>query len=159
MWTRREASDGEGDEEKVGSYITKSDQQHDKDELSEVMRRVREGFDGRRNGGGGGARGQLRMAQLVGADKSCRKEAKRLGLLNEDEESSDDEKDGAAANGDDEEDVEASQNPSQKGSCSVSPRPFRNESHRDALGDAVTAREALFSMFSRARTSSRSATA
>ena len=67
----------------------------------QVMRQVREGFDGRRGASGGG-RGQLRMAQLVAADKSSRKEAARLGLLNSDEESSDDDKDQNAVDSDDE---------------------------------------------------------
>lgn len=59
--------------------------------MAEVMRRVKEGYDGRRGGLNYGARGRLRLDQLVGADKKSRREAKRLGLLNSDEEASEDE--------------------------------------------------------------------
>lgn len=60
------------------------------------MRRVKDGFDGRRGGLNFGARGRLRLDQLVGADKKSRREAKRLGLLNSDEELSSDD-DGASS--------------------------------------------------------------
>lgn len=51
---------------------------------------MREGYDGRRGGiASGGARGVHRFDQLVAADN--REDAKRLGLLNEDEMDSDDE--------------------------------------------------------------------
>jgi hypothetical protein len=53
---------------------------------------MREGYDGRRGGiasGIGGARGIHRFDQLVAADN--REDAKRLGLLNEDEMDSDEE--------------------------------------------------------------------
>lgn len=56
---------------------------------------MREGYDGRRGGiasGVGGARGMHRFDQLVAADN--RDDAKRLGLLNEDELDSDDEEGG-----------------------------------------------------------------
>merc|ERR1711862_563482 len=54
---------------------------------------MRDGYDGRRGGiagGGAGARGVHRFDQLVAADN--RKDAKRLGLLNDDELDSEDEK-------------------------------------------------------------------
>ena len=66
---------------------------------AQVMRQVRDGYDGRR-GASGSARGQLRMTQLVGADKGSRPEAARLGILNSDEEMSDDD-------GKDKDDVDA----------------------------------------------------
>ena len=56
---------------------------------------MREGYDGRRGGiagGGNGARGMHRFDQLVAADN--RDDAKRLGLLNDDELDSEDEKEG-----------------------------------------------------------------
>jgi hypothetical protein len=56
-----------------------------------VIRRVKEGHDGRR---GGLTRGKLRLDQLVGGDKKSRREAKRLGLLNSDEELSSEDEDG-----------------------------------------------------------------
>ena len=58
-----------------------------------MMRRAKEGFDGRR-GHTFGARGNLRLDQLVGADRKSRKEAKRLGLLNSDEELTDEDDEG-----------------------------------------------------------------
>jgi hypothetical protein len=64
--------------------------ERDKENLNEVIRRVKEGYEGRRGGLNFGARGKLRLDQLVGADKKSRREAKRLGLLNSDEELSSD---------------------------------------------------------------------
>lgn len=63
----------------------------EKERHKEIMRRMREGYDGRRGGiaSGAGARGMHRFDQLVAADN--REDAKRLGLLNEDEMDSDEE--------------------------------------------------------------------
>lgn len=49
-----------------------------------MVRRVREGFGDERGGRGRGsaARGNLRLDELTAADRSSRKEARRLGLLN-----------------------------------------------------------------------------
>jgi hypothetical protein len=63
--------------------------EREKEQMREVLRRAKEGFDSRRNVNYG-ARGALKLNELVGADKKSRREAKRLGLLNSDEESSDD---------------------------------------------------------------------
>eukprot|EP00977_Amphora_coffeiformis_P006366 scaffold1353_cov161-Amphora_coffeaeformis.AAC.38 len=103
-----DVSDGEGDED-AGEEARKALQlREEKERHREIMRRMREGYDGRRGGiagGGAGARGLHRFDQLVAADN--REDAKRLGLLNDDEMDSDDEKDPAAD--DDEEEDEAAQ--------------------------------------------------
>eukprot|EP00934_Nitzschia_sp_Nitz4_P003029 Nitzschia sp. Nitz4//scaffold133_size116822//89097//92845//NITZ4_003818-RA/size116822-snap-gene-0.8-mRNA-1//1//CDS//3329535429//3019//frame0 len=88
-----ELSDGEGDEEAGKVARKKQEQREEKERHKEIMRRMREGYDGRRGGiagSGVGARGIHRFDQLVAADN--REDAKRLGLLNEDELDSDDEK-------------------------------------------------------------------
>lgn len=85
-------SDDEGDEE-AGERARKELMKRDeKEQHKEMLRRMREGYDGRRGGiagGGVGARGLHRFDQLVAADN--REDAKRLGLLNDDELDSDDE--------------------------------------------------------------------
>jgi hypothetical protein len=87
-----ELSDDEGDED-AGEQARKDLQKREeKEQHKEMMRRMREGYDGRRGGiagGGVGARGLHRFDQLVAADN--REDAKRLGLLNDDELDSDDE--------------------------------------------------------------------
>ena len=85
-------SDDEGDEEAGVAARKKQERLEEKDHHKEIMRRMREGYDGRRGGiagGGVGARGMHRFDQLVAADN--REDAKRLGLLNDDELHSDDE--------------------------------------------------------------------
>ena len=67
------------------------------------MRRMREGYDMTRRGGGT-TRGRHRFDQLVAADN--RKDAKRLGLLNEDELDSEDDMDEENASTSNEEDDE-----------------------------------------------------
>jgi hypothetical protein len=78
----------------------------EKERHKEILRRMRDGYDGRRGGiaGGVGARGVHRFEQLVAADN--REDAKRLGLLNDDEIDSDNEDGKAKSDGgdDDEED-------------------------------------------------------
>lgn len=84
-------SDNEGDEE-AGEAARKSmAMKEEKMKHKEIMRRMREGYDGKRGGiaGGSGARGNLRFDQLVAADN--KDDAKRLGLLNDDELDSDNE--------------------------------------------------------------------
>jgi len=86
-------SDGEGDEEAGNKARQLLQNAEEKQRHKEIMRRVREGFDGRRGGiASHGARGTLRFDQLVAADN--REDAKRLGLLNDDEIDSDDENEG-----------------------------------------------------------------
>ena len=88
-------SDGEGDEEAGEVARKRLEQAEEKERHKEIMRRMREGYDGRRGGiasGVGGARGMHRFDQLVAADN--RDDAKRLGLLNDDELNSDDENEG-----------------------------------------------------------------
>ncbi len=103
-----EVSDNEGDEE-AGEVARKRQERLDeKEHHKEIMRRMREGYDGRRGGiagGGVGARGIHRFDQLVAADN--REDAKRLGLLNDDEMESEDEAEKKDAKGDDNEDDEA----------------------------------------------------
>lgn len=83
-------SDGEGDEEAGDKARKQLEAREEKERHKEIMRRMREGYDGRRGGiASGGARGVHRFDQLVAADN--REDAKRLGLLNEDEMDSDDE--------------------------------------------------------------------
>ena len=87
-------SDNEGDEEEGRRARTAMEEQEEKERHKNIMRRMREGYDGRRGGiavGGGGARGGHRFDQLVAADN--KEGAKRLGLLNDDELNSDDEGD------------------------------------------------------------------
>ena len=85
-------SDNEGDEEAGETARKELAQKEEKDRHKEIMRRMREGYDGRRGGiGSGNARGNHRFDQLVAADN--RSDAKRLGLLNDDEFDSDDEGD------------------------------------------------------------------
>jgi hypothetical protein len=85
-------SDDEGDEEAGERGRKELMKREEKDQHKEMLRRMREGYDGRRGGiagGGVGARGLHRFDQLVAADN--REDAKRLGLLNDDEVESDDE--------------------------------------------------------------------
>jgi len=87
-----DVSDNEGDEEAGEAARKKFEAREEKERHKEIIRRMREGYDGRRGGiasGVGGARGTLRFDQLVAADN--RDDAKRLGLLNDDELNSDDE--------------------------------------------------------------------
>lgn len=90
-------SDGEGDEEAGEQARKKLEAREEKERHKEIMRRMREGYDGRRGGiaSGAGARGIHRFDQLVAADN--REDAKRLGLLNEDEMDSDDENENGEA--------------------------------------------------------------
>jgi hypothetical protein len=103
-----ELSDDEGDEEAGDAARKRLEQKEEKDKHKEILRRMREGYDGRRGGiagGGMGARGNLRFDQLVAADN--REDAKRLGLLNDDELDSDEEGNGKAKGDDEEEDESA----------------------------------------------------
>ena len=86
-----DVSDNEGDEEAGKLARKRLEQKEEKERHKEIMRRMREGYDGRRGGiaGGAGARGMHRFEQLVAADN--RDDAKRLGLLNDDELDSEDE--------------------------------------------------------------------
>jgi hypothetical protein len=87
-----ELSDGEGDEEAGDAARRKMQQQEEKRAHKEMLRRVRDGHDGRRSGiagGAAGARGVHRFDQLVAADDP--EEAKRLNLANDDEYDTDEE--------------------------------------------------------------------
>jgi len=87
-----DVSDGEGDEDAGHDARKRLEQEEEKARHKEILRRMREGYDGRRGGiagGGAGARGMHRFDQLVAADN--REDAKRLGLLNDDEMDTDDE--------------------------------------------------------------------
>jgi len=89
-----DVSDNEGDEEAGDEARKKQERLEEQERHKEILRRMREGYDGRRGGiagGGVGARGMHRFDQLVAADN--REDAKRLGLLNDDELDSDDEGD------------------------------------------------------------------
>ena len=83
-------SDNEGDEEAGEKARRAFEVKEEIERLKEIKRRVKEGYDGRREGIAGGigsARGVHRFDQLVAADNF--EEAKRLGIHNDDE--SDDE--------------------------------------------------------------------
>lgn len=102
-----DVSDDEGDEDAGQAARKALEQREEKERHKEIIRRMREGYDGRRGGiagGGVGARGMHRFDQLVAADN--REDAKRLGLLNDDELDSDDEEAKGDGKGDDEEDDE-----------------------------------------------------
>jgi hypothetical protein len=101
-------SDDEGDEDAGDAARKRLEQKEEKERHKDIMRRLREGYDGRRGGiagGGTGARGMHRFDQLVAADN--REDAKRLGLLNDDELDSDNEGKGDTQLPDDEEDEAA----------------------------------------------------
>jgi len=84
-------SDGEGDEEEGAKARKLLQEKEEKEQHKEILRRMRDGYDGRRGGiAAGGARGVHRFDELVAADD--RGEAKRLGLLNDDELDSDEER-------------------------------------------------------------------
>jgi len=83
-------SDNEGDEEAGDSARKAMEKKEEKLRHKEMIRRMRDGYDGRRGGiAGNGARGLHRFDQLVAADD--KESAKRLGILNEDELDSEDE--------------------------------------------------------------------
>jgi hypothetical protein len=99
-----DVSDNEGDEEEGEKARQEMARKEEKERHQEMIRRMRDGYDGRRGGiagGGAGARGIHRFDQLVAADN--REDAKRLGLLNDDEDDSDQEG-GDKADADDEDD-------------------------------------------------------
>lgn len=103
-----DVSDNEGDEAAGEAGRKAMAIREEKARHKEIIRRMREGYDGKRGGiaGGGEARGNLRFDQLVAADN--RDDARRLGLLNDDELDSDDENGVANDNDeiDDEEDLD-----------------------------------------------------
>jgi len=101
-----EVSDNEGDEVEGGKKRKEMEIQDEKERHKEIIRRMRDGYDGRRGGvaGGRGMRGVHRFDQLVAADN--RKDAKKLGLLNDDELESEEEKE---EGNNDEEDDEAAE--------------------------------------------------
>jgi len=86
-----ELSDNEGDED-AGEKARKAfERKEDMERMKEIKRRVREGYDGRREGIAGGissARGVHRFDQLVAAEGF--EEAKRLGIQNDDESENED---------------------------------------------------------------------
>lgn len=100
-------SDDEGDEDAGREARKLQEQREEKQRHKEMLRRMREGYDGRRGGiagSGSGARGMHRFDELVAADN--REDAKRLGLLNDDELDSDDEGSGGKGSGDDDDEEE-----------------------------------------------------
>jgi hypothetical protein len=104
-----DVSDDEGDEEAGETARMELEQKEERERHKDIIRRMRDGYDGRRGGiagGGVGARGIHRFDQLVAADN--RDDARRLGLLNDDEFDSDDDgaKDDSNNNNDDEIDDE-----------------------------------------------------
>jgi hypothetical protein len=103
-----DVSDNEGDEEAGQLARQRMQQKEEQLRHREMLRRMREGYDGRRGGIGsasGTARGIHRFDQLVSADN--KEDAKRLGLLNDDEVDSDDDESNPKKDNDDEEEDEA----------------------------------------------------
>jgi len=97
-----ELSDNEGDEQAGEEGRKKMHAREEKERHKEILRRMRDGYDGRRGGiASGNARGVHRFDQLISADH--KDEARRLGLLNDDESESDAEQ----QKSDDEEEDEA----------------------------------------------------
>ncbi len=76
-----ELSDGEGDEEGAEAQRAKEERKREREEMAQMLRRVRDGFGGQDARGGA-----FRIDDLVGMDASARKEAKRLGLEDSDDE-------------------------------------------------------------------------
>lgn len=100
-----DVSDGEGDEEAGRMARKRLEQREEKEQHKEMIRRMRDGYDGHRRGiARAGARGNLSFEQLIAADN--RDEARRLGLMNDEEFDSDDEREGGEKKGDDEEEDE-----------------------------------------------------
>ncbi|GFH62085.1 hypothetical protein CTEN210_18561 [Chaetoceros tenuissimus] len=99
-----DVSDNEGDEEAGEAARKALAQREEKLRHKEIIRRMRDGYDGRRGGiaGGSGARGNIRFDELVAADN--KEAAKRLGLANDDEFDSDD--DAQAAKGESDNEIE-----------------------------------------------------
>lgn len=77
-------SDDEGDKAAQDTFLNDEAAAGDRQALKDMVRRVREGFGDERGGRGrsSAARGNLRLDELTAADRSSRKEARRLGLLN-----------------------------------------------------------------------------
>ncbi|CAM9367033.1 unnamed protein product [Choristocarpus tenellus] len=102
-------SDDEGDIIAQDSFLNQEAANSDRQALKDMVRRVREGFGDERGSrrSRGLARGNLRLDELTAADRSSRKEARRLGLLNSDEEWSDDERGKVDENEEDELDEQA----------------------------------------------------
>ncbi|CAK4167207.1 unnamed protein product [Aphanomyces euteiches] len=102
-----ELSDDEKDKD-ADDYFRERMEAQDRDEVSEVMRNVREGFGRNRrifsSSLNGEARGRFNLDELVAADGS-KKEAARLGLLESDEEGGED--DDKIAEEEEEDDEEA----------------------------------------------------
>jgi len=93
-----ELSDGEGDEAGAEAQRAKEARKREREEMAQMLRKVRDGFGGQDARGGA-----FRIDDLVGMDASARKEAKRLGL----EDSNDEEiRKLRAGSDDDEEDNE-----------------------------------------------------
>lgn len=99
-----DVSDNEGDEEAGEAARKALALREEKLRHKEIIRRMRDGYDGRRGGiaGGSGARGNIRFDELVAADN--KEAAKRLGLANDDEFDSDD--DAQAAKGESDNEIE-----------------------------------------------------
>ena len=102
-----DVSDNEGDEEAGEAARKALALKEEKLRHKEIIRRMRDGYDGRRGGiaGGSGARGNIRFDELVAADN--KEAAKRLGLANDDEFDSDDDAQPAKADSDNEIEDEA----------------------------------------------------
>ena len=76
-----ELSDGEGDEAGAEAQRAKEARKREREEMAQMLRKVRDGFGGQDARGGA-----FRIDDLVGMDASARKEAKRLGLEDSDDE-------------------------------------------------------------------------
>lgn len=71
-----------GDDSKAEDLRKRQEAMREKQQMAEMLRNVREGFDGR---GRGEARGAVSMKDLVGFDAAANLEAKRLGLADDED--------------------------------------------------------------------------
>ncbi|KAJ0408212.1 hypothetical protein ATCC90586_003320 [Pythium insidiosum] len=105
------SDDERAQEHDLQEIVRRETEEQDKEQVREVMRKVKEGFGRNRRAfsagldGGAGARGRFNLSELVAADGD-KLEAARLGLLESDEELNDDDEDGVNAEGGEKEEAE-----------------------------------------------------
>ena len=119
-----ELSDGEGDEEGAEAQRAKEERKREREEMAQMLRRVRDGFGGQDARGGA-----FRIDDLVGMDASARKEAKRLGL----EDSDDEEIRKLRAGSDDEDEEDEDEGDEERGLAALISQELKNRHLGDRL--------------------------
>ena len=119
-----ELSDGEGDEGGAEAQRAKEERKREREEMAQMLRRVRDGFGGQDARGGA-----FRIDDLVGMDASARKEAKRLGL----EDSDDEEIRKLRAGSDDEEEEDEDEGDEERGLAALISQELKNRHLGDRL--------------------------